>query len=206
MAASFTRLTTTEAAFAADVTVAQVNRIVDEKILPAALYSASGKRTFLAEASIPIAFYFKTAEHLTAPARLLAIQHARTRCRNWEEWRECRVQEGPITVSFTEVLDRVEQRMEEMKQARAAVSEDPEILSGTPVVKGTRVPVYDVAAAVQAGKPTTEIQHHYPALTARQIELAAIYAKVTPPRGRPVSRWLRPRAARTAAVRRLPAR
>ena len=61
MAAPFTRGTTSEAAFAADVTVAQVNRIVDEKILPVALYSASGKRTFLAQASISISVEFKTA-------------------------------------------------------------------------------------------------------------------------------------------------
>jgi uncharacterized protein (DUF433 family) len=65
------------------------------------------------------------------------------------------------------------------------VIEDPEILSGTPVIKGTRVPVYDIAAAVDAGTPTDKILKSYPSLKDWQIELSQIYAKAVPPRGRP---------------------
>ena len=32
------------------------------------------------------------------------------------------------------------------------VVEDPEILSGTPVIRGTRIPVYDVAAQAEGGR------------------------------------------------------
>ena len=63
---------------------------------------------------------------------------------------------------------------------------DPDALRGSePVVRGTRVPVRKVAAAVAAGLPVTDILHSYPSLTTEQIELAALYASVEPPRGKP---------------------
>ena len=61
------------------------------------------------------------------------------------------------------------------------VVRDPEILSGTPVIRGTRVPVYDVAASVEKGFPIEEILDDYPSLTREQVELAAHYAKLVPP-------------------------
>ena len=65
------------------------------------------------------------------------------------------------------------------------VIEDPEILSGTPVIKGTRVPVYDVAAAVESGTSKDRILKSYPSLKDWQVELATVYARAVPPRGRP---------------------
>ncbi len=60
------------------------------------------------------------------------------------------------------------------------VVEDPYILSGTPVIRGTRVPVHDVAAQLASGVPMDRILDTYPSLTARQVELAAVYAAATP--------------------------
>ncbi len=63
---------------------------------------------------------------------------------------------------------------------------DAEVLGGSePVVRGTRVPVRDAAAAVGAGLPFFEILTSYPSLTAEQVELAALYASVERPRGKP---------------------
>jgi uncharacterized protein (DUF433 family) len=53
----------------------------------------------------------------------------------------------------------------ELKKARALVVEDPEILSGTPVIRNTRIPVYDVAASVAARLPLDRILEDYPGLT-----------------------------------------
>ena len=60
------RLTTSEAAVAAGVSVPQIHRIIDEKILPEDLYSTAQMRTFRTEACVLIAFYFETADSLTA--------------------------------------------------------------------------------------------------------------------------------------------
>ena len=74
------------------------------------------------------------------------------------------------------------------------VDEDPEILCGTPI-RGTRIPVHDVASLVDAGTPVQEILEIYPRLTPSQIGLASIYAKANPQRGRPRRRHPRGRRA-----------
>jgi uncharacterized protein (DUF433 family) len=80
------------------------------------------------------------------------------------------------------------------------VVEDPEILSGTPVIRGTRVPVYDVAAQVDSGIPAERILNSYPSLNASQVELASIYSKAFPQRGRP-RRLLIPGATRISITK-----
>ena len=72
-----------------------------------------------------------------------------------------------------------------MRQAQRLVIEDPEILRGTPVIRGTRIPVYDVASLVDAGTPLEELREIYPKLTPSQIELVSMYAKANPQRERP---------------------
>lgn len=58
---------------------------------------------------------------------------------------------------------------------------DPEILSGTPIIRGTRIPVYDVAASAEKGLPIERILRAYPELMARDVELARLWAKANPP-------------------------
>ena len=185
MEAMLERLTTTEAAVAAGVSVPQINRIIDEKILPEDLYSTSAPRTFRTDAALLIAFYFETANWLTPNARLEAIRDARKRCATWDEWRDCTVGEHYLTIRFSDLWKDVDGRLRRLSEARAMVVEDPEILSGTPVIRGTRIPVHDVAAQVEAGVPVEEIFESYPSLTPAQVELATIYAKAVPQRGRP---------------------
>lgn len=73
---------------------------------------------------------------------------------------------------------------------------DPEILSGTPVIKGTRGPVYDVAASVAAGISIEEILSCYPSLNREQVEFAAFYAEAHPPREAPEDRTAPPSGAK----------
>jgi len=179
------RLTTTEAAVAAGVSVPQINRIIDEKILPEDLYSTSPTRTFRTDAALLIAFYFETADSLTTNARLEAIRNAKIRCSSWSEWKDCTVGDQYLTIRFSDLWKEVDGRLRRLSEARAMVVEDPEILSGTPVIRGTRIPVHDVAAQVEAEVPMEEILEMYPRLSAAQVALASIYAKAVPQRGRP---------------------
>ncbi|WP_246812384.1 DUF433 domain-containing protein [Microvirga sp.] len=61
---------------------------------------------------------------------------------------------------------------------------DPEILGGMPVIKGTRVLVYDVAASVNAGIPRDRILTAYPTLKEHHLDLAVAYAEANPLQGR----------------------
>lgn len=185
MDARMEHLTTAEAAVAAGVSVLQINRMIDESILPEDLYDTSPIRTFRTDACLLIAFYFKTANWLTANARLETIRNARTRCLTWDAWRDCTVGDHNLTIRFSDLWMDVDGRLRRLSEARQMVVEDPEILSGTPVIRGTRVPVHDVAARLDAGVPMERILRSYPSLNASQVELASIYAKAAPQRGRP---------------------
>jgi uncharacterized protein (DUF433 family) len=179
------RLTTSEAAVAAGVSVPQIHRIIDEKILPEDLYSTTQMRTFRTEACVLIAFYFETADSLTAQARLRTIRNAMQHCSTWEQWRNCRIEDHSLTVHFGSIWKAVDERLRQLTKARQMVIEDPEILGGTPVIKGTRIPVYDIAALFDSGTPVGRIVKSYPSLKEWQIELASLYARAVPPRGRP---------------------
>ena len=185
MEALMERLTTTEAAVAAGVSVPQINRIIDEKILPEDLYSTSPTRSFRTDAALLIAFYFETADWLTTNARLETIRNARAHCSTWEEWKDCTIGDHYLTIRFSDLWKAVDERLHRLTEARGMVVEDPEILSGTPVIRGTRIPVHDVGAQVETGVPIEEILETYPRLTEAQVELASIYAKAVPQRGRP---------------------
>ena len=190
-------LTPSEAAVVAGVTVREIHRVMDEHILPERFYAmAGGRRLHLAGCPL-VGFYFHAAKALTADERSLLIRLLADRLASGaaanphKTWRrssgpaDWTIGDGFLTVSLWEFATGADDRYAKLAQAREAVVEDPEILSGTPAIRGTRIPVYDVAASVAAGEPWERIRAAYSALDDRLIELASIYAEATPWRGRP---------------------
>jgi uncharacterized protein (DUF433 family) len=178
----------TEVAAVAGVTVRDVHRIIDEEILPSAFLRADGRREVLTAGLPLITFYFWSAPRLTADERLRTIATAGERLIAIEPkaWSGAWVfKHDYLTVDFKPFLLRARRGLDQLAAARRMVVRSPEILGGTPVVRGTRVPVYDVAASVAKGLDPARISAAYPGLTAKQIELCALYAKANPPRGRP---------------------
>jgi uncharacterized protein (DUF433 family) len=181
-------LTTTEAAVAAGVSLPQVNRVIDDRILPDDWYSTSPTRTVRTDACLLISFYFETADLLTAGARLQTIRNAVAHDHTWEQWKDYSSEDHFLTVRFADLWQKVDRRLRTLMAAEKMVVEDPEILGGTPVIRGTRVPVHTVAAQFDAGTPIGRILRSYPSLTEAQVELASVYAKAVPQRGRPKRR------------------
>lgn len=70
------------------------------------------------------------------------------------------------------------------------VVSDPEILSGMPCFRGTRIPVYHIAWMVANGDEIPAILKAYPRLDEEQVDAATLYAKAYPLRGR----WKKPPA------------
>lgn len=194
-------LTATEAAVAVSVSLPQINRIIDDRILPDSWYSTSPVRTFRTAACLFIAFYYETAYWLTASARLQTIRNAATNRSSWEEWKNYAVRDHLLNLNFEGLWKTVDTRLHKLAEAESMVIEDPEILSGTPVVRGTRVPVHSVAALLAEGIPAKEILQAYPSLTELQVELASIYARAVPQRGRPKRKQL-PAGAKVLSVTR----
>jgi len=181
-------LTTTEAAVAAGVSLPQVNRVIDERILPDDWYSTSPTRTVRKDACLLISFYFETADWLTASARLQTIRNAVTHDHTWEQWKDYAVDDHFLTVRFADLWKSVDGRLQQLAAAEKMVVADPEIMGGTPVIRGTRVPVQIVAALFDAGTSMERILKSYPSLTDSQVKLASIYARAVPQRGRPKRR------------------
>jgi len=86
------------------------------------------------------------------------------------------------------------------------VISDPEILGGAPVLRGTRVPIADLAASVAAGIPLDRILAAYPPIDADQVALAATYAEACPAEVLARIRDEPPKGAMIIADRRVPRR
>ena len=53
---------------------------------------------------------------------------------------------------------------------------NPEVLSGKPVIKGTRIPVYLILELLAAGMSVDDVLEEYPKLTQEDIQAALEYA------------------------------
>jgi uncharacterized protein (DUF433 family) len=198
-------LTLTEAAVIASVSVRDVNRVIDEKLLPKRFYRV--RRIHIAACPL-VGFYFQAANALTSEERGRLIREISMRIapkidkRAAATWRktsapsEWTVKDGFLTVSLWDFATSADDREAMLAEAREAVVKDREVLKGTPVMRGTRVPVYDVAASVAKVIPRERIRAAYPSLDDRMIDLATLYAEATPPRGRPRQTLKVPRGAK----------
>lgn len=194
-------LTPAEAAVVSGVSVRDVHRVIDEHILPDSFYEIEDARSLKSHACVFIAFYFGAADRLTSSERQRAITLASRHSSDWKSSKKV-VQDGFLTIDLTPFWKSVDERLLRLNAARAQVSTDDEILRGTPVIKGTRVPVYDVAASVAAGIPMERILSSYPSLNREQVELAALFAEANPQRGRPRRRIIPPAGAKIISTRR----
>ena len=82
-------LKASEAAVVSRVSLRDVNRVIDEHILPDAFVSLDNGRHVLAGACSLIAFYFESARRLTSEERLFTIRTAeprlsRSRAPRWD--------------------------------------------------------------------------------------------------------------------------
>ena len=201
MSISTETLTPAEAAVVSGVSVRDVHRVIDEHILPESFYDTQDARSFKSHACVFIAFYFGAADRLTSEERQRAITLA-SRNSSDVKSRTRTIQDEFLTIDLAPFWKGVDERLVRLNAARAQVIEDSEILSGTPVIRGTRVPVYDVAASVAAGIPMERILSSYPSINREQVELAALFAEANPQRGRPRQRIVPPAGAQIISSRR----
>jgi uncharacterized protein (DUF433 family) len=176
-------LTPSEAAVVAGVSVRDVHRVIDEHIVPAAFFSLNGGRWLKSDACPYVRFYFHTSKVLTSDERTHVIRKlSGMKRRSWTFHHEF------LTVKLNGFFEETKACHAALLRARELVVEDPEILDGTPVIRGTRIPIYDVAASVVAGESAERLKAAYPTLNDEHIELASLYAQANPERGRPRGR------------------
>jgi uncharacterized protein (DUF433 family) len=183
-------LKTTEAAVIAEVSLRDVNRVIDERILSDSLVSQDDGRQISASACSLIAFYFESAKRLTSEQRRSAMRFAETRLQiagpagelpkvDWT------FREDFLTIDFQPFVTRALARLTRLDEARRVVTASADILGGTPIIRGTRIPVHDIASALATGISEDELLEDYPSLNRKKLALAAFYAEANPWRGRP---------------------
>ena len=96
---------------------------------------------------------------------------------------------GPaLVIQVKSARKKVERELKRLHKAESMAVSDPEIMGGTPVYRGTRIPVDLVATMLTQGASPEEILRGYPALNPEQVELAPLYVAAFPRRGRPARR------------------
>lgn len=108
-----------------------------------------------------------------------------------------------LVIEVKKARREVEQELKRLRKVQNMVVSDPEMMRGTPVFKGTRIPVELVAEMTAQGASVEEILNGYPALNREQVELAPLYVAAFPRRGRPAHRpWAKKKPVRVTRQRR----
>jgi uncharacterized protein (DUF433 family) len=108
-----------------------------------------------------------------------------------------------ILVECKSAREEVNAGLRRFDEASRMAESDPEVMHGTPVYKGTRIPVQSIADMLFQGATVAEILEGYPALTQRKVELAPLYIKAFPRKGRPAIRPWAKRPPRRISQKRL---
>lgn len=114
------------------------------------------------------------------------------------------VSEGSaLLIQVKTVRKELDERLKKLERAESAIVEDPETMRGTPVYRGTRIPVELIADMLNQDASIDEILEGYPALDREKIELAPLYMQAFPRRGRPARRpWAKRKPVRATRHRR----
>jgi uncharacterized protein (DUF433 family) len=112
---------------------------------------------------------------------------------------------GAILIQCKSARKEVDTGLRRLAEATRMVESDPEIMRGAPVYRGTRIPVHAVAGMLSQST-VSEILEGYPALTREKVELAPMYVKAFPRRGRPAARPWAKRPPRQVSQRPLAGR
>lgn len=186
-----------EAAFIAGLTDRQMNRVVDERLVPAPLFEQRGSsRLFTRLGAAFASFYFATEDQLLAGARRQILDELNGRVDRLPvkdqvltlmslDAMSWKVERKHVEVDVLPFLQEAFCRAKEVDRAAALVTTDPEVMGGEPVFVGTRVPVSNVLGSLTAGIQLDRLKASYPFLTEAHIQFAKVYEEVHPRRGRP---------------------
>ena len=179
-----------EVAELADVPVRAVDKAIEEEVLAGIRSGTRGRRRMLPLHAVP---YAAIVARLSITLSLAAKRELATAlsARTPETMTAEPLEIAPaVTVDLpTLVGPDLAARAARYGRARDAhVLIDPDIMGGTPVLRGTRITVYALLGRLDGGDGIDDIIADYPELTPEAIETAALYARTHPLVGRPGGR------------------
>jgi uncharacterized protein (DUF433 family) len=189
-------MTANEAASVTGVPLRQVHRIIDAGLLKGAVKRRHNARLLALKALVGLKLAHDTADVLTLESRRVVVA---TVIRSPGQ---STIRANLVVVDARSAAKAVRSGLDQLTKARRIVAGAPDVLGGTPVFKGTRIPVHDIADMLANGKAPTAIVKAYPPLDGDRVRLAAVYALAYPRRGRPrvkLARSRLPKASETLA-------
>lgn len=192
---------TAEAAAITGVPLATVNHYISRELadLGIAVWG-DGKRTISHDGLVALRMAWDYPKSLAAGSRVEVIRQALEAPRKMH----LVLEQGDVVVRVGAARRAVADGLRKLRQAETIVSIDPGTLRGDPCIRGTRIPVHTIAAIASAAG-VGSVRDTYSRLTSAQIELACLYARAHPRRGRPkragdVLARRKPKSSRTISV------
>lgn len=179
-----------EVAFLADVSVRAVDKAIEERVLAGIRAKARGRRRMLPLHAVPYAAI------VTRLPVMLSLATKRDLVRKLSERPTERMTAEPLEIAPAVIIDvpalvgsDLAERAERYGKAREDyIVADPEIMGGTPVLRGTRMTVYAILGRLEGGDTIADIIEDNPHLSREALETAVLYARTHPLVGRPGGR------------------
>ncbi len=173
--------TPTEAAAIIDLPVRFVQKAIDEGPLGAAR-NRKGRALDLED----LVFLYLIGRLDSGFVRLTSAAKRQLRKKLGESLRASTALDiGGCVFQVKSAFRTIRTRLAKLQTAKRKVVSDPEIRGGLPVIKGTRIGVYEIAAMLEQEPNEAEFLEEYPSLQAQDLEIAKIYSAAYPRRGRP---------------------
>jgi uncharacterized protein (DUF433 family) len=198
MAAPLALVPTAEAVFIAGLSDHQMNRVVDEHLVPDVLVGQKGSaRLFTRLCAAFARFYFDTEEILIAGARRQVLDEITSRVTRLPgkeavlalaqvppelSWKVARC---AVEIDVAQYVSTALVRAREVDQAEALITTDAQVMGGAPIFAGTRVPIDTVLPSLDVGVDLPRLQASFPFLTQAHVGAVRVYAEVHLRRGRP---------------------
>lgn len=193
--------TTAEASAVTGISVAKINHYIDRELSTLGVTVwGDGKRRLLGhDALVALRVANDFPKSLTSAARIGVIRETLAHPKKKDIVLPDKIS-VPVGISRRHVIDGLSR----LHQATSAIVSHPKTLQGDPCFKGTRIPVHTVAG-IATSSGVEAARNTYSRLTRSQVDLACVYAKAYPRRGRPkragdVLSNRKPKSSRTISV------
>lgn len=177
-------ITRREAAQLSGTALNAVNKAIEQRVVPA---QRRKRRTLLAPEEVgPLALLQQVQLSLPVALKRRVVAWARTCPGSNAEL----ALSGALLVRMSPEIDEATRRATRYVELRERLVEvNPHVQGGEPVIKGTRMPIRSLARLIELGETAEVLREDYPFLPDEAFELAPMWAKANPRRGRPRRPW-----------------
>lgn len=174
-------LTRSEIAEISGVSIGTVNKALEQRVAKAR--RQRGRTLLAADEAAALALLSELPVNLSIKLK--------REVRNWivkrnpasaEEFELSRALRIAMTENAADVAKRA---FDYVRLRNKYVEVDPGKMGGAPVIRGTRVPVRTLAQLVEGGESREALEEDYPHIPEEAYDVAVLWARGNPPRGRP---------------------